>query len=379
MYRVTIKPAWVLQSDAGEHFEPQLFALLRGIRGSGKLTHASRAAGLSYRHAWDLLAKWASMLGSDLVLMERGKGTRLTALGERLLWVEQHTEAALFPQLENIAAELNRDIGRARRHRAPAVRVHASHGYAIELLPDLLAGRGDAEIVLTYTGTVDAISALARGACDVAGIHVPMGELEPMFWARFARWIRPRQQRLIRMVTRTQGLMVARGNPLGIRGIADLARPRVRFVNRRAGSSTRALFDALIAAQGIPPRDIQGYDTGEFTHAAVAAYVASGMANVGLGLEPAARAFKLDFIPLVEERRMLVCKTAALDSGPVRAIVETLESPAFRKAIEGVPGYRLDSPGKIATFAELAPSTDERGAPAPALRGGSSPRAAAAR
>src|SRR4051812_38312306 len=106
MHRVTIRPAWVLHFESGDRFEPQLFRLLRAIDASGKLTVASKDVGLSYRHAWDLLARWDASFGGPLVRMRRGKGASLTPLGSALLWAEQRTEASLFPQLENIASEL---------------------------------------------------------------------------------------------------------------------------------------------------------------------------------------------------------------------------------------------------------------------------------
>ncbi len=355
MGRVAIKPAWVLQGPDGDHFEPRLFGLLQAVRDSGKLTSASKSVGLSYRHAWQLLSRWAAMLGSDLVVREQGKGTRLTRLGERLLWVEQRTQASLFPQLENIASELNVEIRRARRAPQPLVRVHASHGYAIERLPRLMPADAHADIALKYVGSVEALASLTRGTCEIAGFHVPIGDIAATFWAEYARFIRPRQQRVIRMVRRMQGLIVAPGNPLRIRDLADLARPRVKFVNRQPGSGTRVLFDALLAERGIASRAIRGYDSAEITHAAVAAAVASGVAHAGLGVAPAAHAYKLDFIPIVEERYLLACKAASLDSPAVQSIVALLRGSAFRRSIDAVPGYRLDQPGDVATFGELFP------------------------
>src|ERR1700681_2259315 len=125
MSRIVIKPAWIVSSDTGDHFEPQLFRLLRAIHETGKLTRAVELGGLSYRHGWDLLAKWNSIFGSELVAMQRGKGAQLTALGEKLLWAEQRSEAGLFPQLENIATELNVAIRKARQRATPVLRVHA--------------------------------------------------------------------------------------------------------------------------------------------------------------------------------------------------------------------------------------------------------------
>jgi len=116
--------------------------------------------------------------------MQRGKGARLTALGEKLLWAEQGTQAGLFPQLENIVTELNVEIRKARQRATPVLRIQASHGYAIEKLPELIRQRGNAEIDFKYVGSVEALAALSRSACDLAGFHVPMGELGPLSWAQ---------------------------------------------------------------------------------------------------------------------------------------------------------------------------------------------------
>lgn len=347
MKRVVIKPAWVLSNDEGDHFEPQLFRLLGAIHAAGKLTVASEAVGLSYRHAWDLLRKWGEVFGSPLVVLQRGRGAGLTALGEKLLWAEARTEAGLFPQLENIASELNSAIRKARQHNASVIRVHASHGYAVEKLPELMRTHGTAELDLKYVATTEALASLHRGSCDLAGFHVPLGEQGPRLWAQYTRWMKPQQQRIVRMVIRTQGLIVAKGNPLGLAALGDIARPEVTFVNRQAGSGTRALLDGLLAAGGIAPARIRGYESGEFTHAAVAAFVASGMADAGLGIEPAARQFHLDFVPLAQERYMLIGTTQTLAQPAIRELVGLLQSPDFAQMMAAVPGYELDDPGSI--------------------------------
>ena len=355
MSRIVVKPAWILSSEAGDHFEPQLFRLLRAIHETGKLTRAVEVVGLSYRHGWDLLGKWNTIFGSELVAMQRGRGAQLTALGEKLLWAEQRTAASLFPQLENIATELNVAIRKARQGATTIIRIHASHGYAVEKLPELVRQFGHAEIDLKYVGSVEALAALSRSACDLAGFHVPLGELGAMLWDQYAKWIKPRQQRIIRMVIRTQGLIVAKGNPRKITSLHDLLRRGVKFVNRQQGSGTRVLLDGLLRSMAIDPSRIQGYDSGEFTHAAVAAFVASGMADVGLGVEPAARQFKLDFCPIVKERYMLCCKTEAQTQAAISELIALLKGPEFAHMMKTVPGYAPDNPGEVVTLDQIFP------------------------
>ena len=356
MARISIKPTWVLTSTGGDRLEPQLFRLLRAVHETGKLTLATERLGLSYRHAWALLAKWANVFGAPLVWMERGKGAQLTSLGEKFLWAEQRMAASLFPQLENIASELNAEIGKVQPQQAPSLRIHASHCYVVEKLPESSRRFGGVEIELRYMGSTEALASLTRAQCHLAGFHIPIGEMAPVVWASYAQWIRPAQQRVIRLVTRTQGLIVTRGNPLKIRSLADMRRRGVKVVNRQPGSGTRLLFDGLLRAAGIDAKKIVGYDSGEFTHAAVAAFVASGVANVGLGVEPAARQFNLDFIPLITERYMLACNTKTLVTPAVKDLIALLKDPAFGKMVDAVPGYAPDQPGAVIAFEEILAS-----------------------
>ncbi|MEO6928935.1 MAG: substrate-binding domain-containing protein [Casimicrobiaceae bacterium] len=355
MSRVVIKPAWVLSSDSGDHFEPQLFRLLKAIYETGKLTEAVQRVGISYRHGWNLLAKWSAIFGSDVVDMQRGRGATLTALGEKLLWAEQRTEASLFPQLENIASELNAAVRKSRRRTSPVLRLHASHGYAVEKLPELVRLYGDGDIDLRYVGSVEALAALSRAECDLAGFHVPLGELGPSLWQDYAKWVKPRQQRVIRLVIRTQGLIVAKGNPRSIKSLHDLTRKGIKFVNRQLGSGTRVLLDGLLRNAAVNHSRIQGYDSGEYTHAAVAAFVASGMADVGLGIEPAARQFNLDFLPIIEERYMLACSRSTLARPAVIRLIELMKGPEFAHMLNKVAGYRLDEPGEVVEFETVFP------------------------
>jgi putative molybdopterin biosynthesis protein len=355
MAKFAIHPAWTFTNDRGDRVDTQLFSLLGAVRDTGKLTLAAAQVKLSYRHAWDLLGKWSAFFGGPLVAMQRGRGAQLTPLGRTLLWAEQRTDASLFPQLENIASELNIEIGRALKASQSIIRIHASHGYAIEKLPALMRQHGRATIDLQYMGSVAALESLCRSRCDLAGFHVPVGELAKSLWQHYARWIRPRQQKIIRLVIRTQGLIVPKGNPRNIKSIGDLARSGIRFVNRQPASGTRILFDGLLQANAMDRRSIQGYESGEFTHAAVTAFVASGMADVGFGVEPAARQFKLDFVPIIKERYMLACRTAALGHASIQELVALLKGHEFSRMIDQVAGYAPDAPGEVGSMKHAFP------------------------
>lgn len=355
MSKIVIRPSWRFETDSGGVVDPRLFDLLRAIRDAGALKQAVEETQMSYRHGWDMLKQAAEVFGSPVVRMERGRGAQLTVLGEKLLWAEQRSDASLFPQLDNVASELNLEIRRAREETHTVLRLHASHGYAVEKLPQLMARDGHTTMDLQYMGSVEALASLCRGHCDLAGFHVPLGDIGRGLWQHYARWIKQRQHKIIRLVIRTQGIIVAPGNPKAIASIADLARPGVRFVNRQRGSGTRILLDGLLRLAHIDPSRVEGYGTGEFTHAAVAAFVSSGMVDAAFGVEPAARQFKLDFIPVARERYMLACRNESLAQAPVQALIELLRGDELRRMLEPVPGYALDDPGAIAEVRDIVP------------------------
>jgi molybdate-binding protein len=148
------------------------------------------------------------------------------------------------------------------------------------------------------------------------------------------------------------GLMVKRGNPLGVVSVEQLFEPGVRFVNRDPDSGTRLLFDQLLAQQGLDGSRINGYGQVEFTHAAVAAYVASDMADVSFGVEAAARQFDLDFVRLVTEDYFFICRKQLLELEPMKRVLTVLRSNEFRDAISELPGYRCKDAGVIKTIRE---------------------------
>jgi molybdate-binding protein len=164
------------------------------------------------------------------------------------------------------------------------------------------------------------------------------------------RRLRADRDALVRFVTRTQGLILPRGNPRRIRSLADVATHGLSIVNRQPGSGTRLLFDRLLAAARIAPTAVPGYSREEFTHAAVAATVAAGGADVGFGVEAAAAQLGLAFVPLVRERYRFACRKRALDGAPMMAFRALLAGDATRAAVTPLRGYRLDAPGRVAAL-----------------------------
>jgi molybdate transport repressor ModE-like protein len=350
--KILVRPAWLVSNEAGEELDQQLFPVLQAIHDAGKLTLAAEKAGLSYRHAWNLIGRWSSFFGSPLVNLERGRGTTLTPLGEKLLWAEQRINARLAPQLESLASELNLEISKLVTNARSTLRIHASHGFAVAKLPELLREHSLIQLDLRYLGAQESLASVGRGACDLGGFHVPEGKLGDQALAQYAKWLQPERQKLIHLVTRTQGLFVARGNPKNIRSFADLSRPGLTFINRQRGSGTRLLVDQLLEAAGVDYQRLEGYQTEEYTHAAVAAYVASGMADTGFGVEPPARQFNLDFIPIAKERYFFICRDETLAQPEVQELLRLVRSPAFHELIAELPGYSAPRAGEVAGISE---------------------------
>ena len=170
------------------------------------------------------------------------------------------------------------------------------------------------------------------------------------------RYLKGLRVQIFHLVLREQGLMVARGNPKGIRGMEDLIREDVTFVNRQAGSGTRVLFDHKLSGLGIKPESIRGYDHDEFTHMAVAVDVLSGAADCGMGIFAAARALNLDFIPIEREQYDLIIPTAMTELPNIQAVLEAIQSRPFRERVLSLGGYDPGKSGQL--WMEVEGDTD---------------------
>jgi molybdate transport repressor ModE-like protein len=351
-FRIAIETVWRFTQERDSRSMLVMLDFLNEIRATGKITRAAARAEVSYRHAWNLIGKWSEFFGTPLVQRHQGRGTVLTNFGERLVWAGQRMQARLGPQLQNLEQELESEINALLPESGAAVRIHASHGFAVSALRDLLAGEPDLRVDFRYVGNINAPRSLARGECELAGMHLPQGSLREHGMAAWRDVLSNTDHRVIRFVKREMGLIVRKGNPRGITTLRDLLRPELRFVNRDPESGTRLLFDDLLAQAGIESAGIQGYQQFEFTHAAVAAYVASGMADASFGVEAAARQFQLDFVPVVTEDYVFVCHRYSLDNPAVRRILEVMRGEAFRTAIRALPGYAVTDSGEVRTIAE---------------------------
>lgn len=353
MIRIEIDPVWRFRRQDDSRTLQITLDFLAEIRATGKITKAADKAGVSYRHAWNLIERWSEFFDTPLVVRKQGSGTTLTTFGDKLVWAGQRLEARLGPLLQNLSQELETEINQVLPHRPLILRVHASHGFAVPKLKELLSHEPDIGVDFRYVSNQNSLASLAHDGCDLAGMHLPQGELRKRSIAASKPWLKPGVHRVIGFVKREMGLMVRRGNPLHIGSLDRLLDPEIRFVNRDPDSGTRLLFEQLLAQHGIEGARINGYEHGEFTHAAVAAYVASGMADVAFGVEAAARQFDLDFVRLVTEDYFFVCRKEILELDAVKRVLSIMKGEAFYAAISKVPGYSVNEAGSIKTVRDV--------------------------
>jgi molybdate transport repressor ModE-like protein len=359
-YRISIRPHLQIarQLPDGDVQPPLdtgvLMQLLDHIQAGGSIASACRTASLSYRHVWGLLRTAEAVFGGALLIKQRGTGTQLTPLAATLLRAQQRIDARLAPMLSSLSSELETELARAVANGTQALRLYASHGFAVEALVERLQA-GDFPLELRFRNSAEAVAALAHRECDLAGFHVPLGQFEDQALRYYRQWLDPRRHWLIQLATRNQGLFVAPGNPKGIVSLEDLARSDVRFVNRQPGSGTRMLLELMLKGAKVAASRITGFDTTEFTHAAVAAYIASGMADAGFGVQTAAHKFNLGFVPLARERYFFAIERRALESTLMGDVLTLLASPAFRRTINGLAGYDGALSGQILSLEEAFP------------------------
>jgi molybdate transport repressor ModE-like protein len=355
-----LQPEWILNVGRGQTRALKgVLELLRAVEQEKNLRRACAKLHLSYRHAWGLIQHTSQTLGAPLLHSVRGRGATLTPLGERLVWADKRVAARLSPILDNLASELEAEIRQSVASPTTAVRIHASHSFGMDALRDHLREH-KVPLELRYCGSEDALASLCHGTCDFAGFHTPIGELESVVLDRWRKWLRPRTHVLINFVTRRQGILVAPGNPLQIKSLSDLTRPGVRFVNRQHGSGTRLLLDLLLEREGIDPGNIPGFDNVEYTHAAVGAYIASGMGNAGIAVETAARLFHLGFVPLLEERYFLAYHGGAVDSLPVKRVRDMLRGSELKTRLTALPGLSADACGSDLSMIDAYPLLERK-------------------
>ncbi len=223
-----------------------------------------------------------------------------------------------------------------------------SHDITIDILGDeIRRGGRNIRVSSGNVGSLGGLIALRKGLCHLSGSHLLDTETGEYNISYIKRYLKDLKVSVFHLVMRDQGLIVAKSNPKGIKGINDLVRDDVTFVNRQAGSGTRVLLDYRLQQSGINPDSIKGYNHVEFTHMAVAVDVLSGAADCGMGIFAAAKALDLGFAPMEREQYDLIIPSSMLDNLNIQVLLETIRSRHFRKRVEGLGGYDPSRSGQL--------------------------------
>ncbi|HET7016813.1 MAG TPA: molybdopterin biosynthesis protein [Streptosporangiaceae bacterium] len=285
-------------------------------------------------------------VGGDLVAtpLPRGAGV-LTSLvrADGLLVVPTGTEG------HHVGSSVAVDLLRGLDEITGTIVAIGSHDMVLDLASSFLRG-ADPKVTLASSnvGSLGGLVALRDGLCHIAGSHLldPASGEYTLPYVDRVFGTAAGDLAVVRLVHRSQGLIVAAGNPLGISGLPDLCRLGIRYVNRQRGAGTRVLLDVMLGRQGLEASSIEGYAREEPTHLAVAAAIASGRADAGLGIMAAAQPFGLGFVPLVTEPYDLVVAPGALDSPQLAPLWALLRSDRFKASVEELGGYSAKEMGR---------------------------------
>lgn len=243
---------------------------------------------------------------------------------------------------DEVDVKLYRSINEIER----TVFVIGSHDIALDILAQFLAERGR-RLASASVGSLGGLVALRRGEAHLAGSHLLDPETGEYNLTYIRQYLPGIPVQVLRLVKRQQGLIVQPGNPKSIQSLQDLTRRDIVFINRQRGAGTRVLLDYYLNQMGISNQALQGYEQEEYTHLAVAAAIASGRADCGLGIAAAAQALDLDFVPLFEERYDLVIPKMHAGGPLLAPIYDVLSDPHYRELVESLPGYDASEMGEV--------------------------------
>ena len=275
--------------------------------------------------------------------LPRGAGciTTLTQ-ADGIIRIPNHWEG--IKENEPVQAELLRPLASIKN----TIVVVGSHDNTLDVLADCLSAHHPGlTLSSSHVGSMGGLMAIKRGVCHLAGSHLLNAEDGSYNLSDIRKFLPNIPVKRVQLVFRDQGFMVSHGNPKGIKGVEDLVRKDIRFVNRQSGSGTRVLLDYRLKQLNLNPKEINGYDDDEFTHMSVAAAVLGGTADMGLGIFAAARALNLDFIPVVTEQYDLIIPGRFFESENIQRLLTTIRTPDFKQRVEKLGGYHTERTGEI--------------------------------
>jgi putative molybdopterin biosynthesis protein len=274
-----------------------------------------------------------------------GRGASLfssMAKADGIVRILENTEG--YEEGEEVFCELLR----SEEEIAGRIHIIGSHDLSLDVMRDMVkAGRPGTDLISTHAGSLSGIMALKKRITPLATTHI-LDEKEKIYNVpAIKRYLPDEAVKLIHIAKRMQGLFVAGGNPKNIRGLADLIRPDIKFVNRQFGSGTRILLDAMLAEEGLDKNLINGYDREESSHTAVGVLVKGSVADVGVGIYSVAKAFSLDFIPLAEEEYDLLVTRKFVDDERFAILMGIVTSGEFVSRLNNMGGYNTKETGRV--------------------------------
>ncbi len=275
--------------------------------------------------------------------LPRGAGCITTITdADGIIRIPNHVEG--INAQEPVLAELLRPLSSINN----TIVVVGSHDNTLDVLADKIkAGSSNLTLSSSHVGSMGGLMAIKNGVCHLAGSHL-LDTTDGSYNVSYIKKYLPGMKiKIVNLVFRDQGLIVAKGNPKNIKGIEDLAREDITFINRQGGSGTRILLDYKLKQTGTDPKQIKGYENEEFTHMSVAVAVLSGSADAGLGIFAAANALHLDFIPVVTEQYDLVIPEIFFETENMKILLETINTADFKNRVEALGGYSTKKTGEI--------------------------------
>lgn len=331
-------------------FDRLVKPLLHVMQGIGAETETVKTGLLSRRITSSLehrefVRVKCGYVGSQLIVtpLSRGAGITMSLVqADGILEVPQESEG--FEAGEKVEIRLSRPL-REIEDRLVSI---GSHDLLLDVMAEQLHRRGShTGLSSTHQGSMGGVMALRKGECHLAPVHLLDTEDGRYNDYLFSRYFSGGEAVLVKGVGRTQGFIVKPGNPKNIKGVVDLARTDVGYVNRQRGSGTRVLLDYLLDKEDINPDGITGYEREMTTHMAVASAVKSGTADAGLGVYSAAAVNGLDFIPVGREDYDFLVRTDMIDHPSVSMFIECLKSEEFKAELLKLGGYEFSQPGEI--------------------------------
>ena len=276
-------------------------------------------------------------------LLPRGAGSITTLTqADGIIRIPENSEG--ISENKEFKAQLLRPLSQIKN----TIVITGSHDNALDLLSDEIKKEDTSLCVASnHVGSMGGLMAIKKNACHIAGSHLLDPEDGTYNLSYIKKYLPDQKIWTINLAIRQQGLIVLSNNPKNIQSIKDLKDKDIQFVNRQIGSGTRILFDFKLKSLGISASDIKGYENEEYTHMLVAADVLSGRADTGLGINAAAIALGLGFIPVVTEEYDLIIPDRFYNTKKVQALLATINSKDFQDKLLSLGGYSTQNTGKV--------------------------------